>query len=160
MGLEVRFQQILNEIITISHRIRSSALVHANSQNLHVSEKLRRQLEIVRISADTVLEAVTTASLTGCAIDDRFVDWLISGELRLCLSKLKEVDDMLKPLGQPRPAQPLRLTEDRLTEDRLTEAMALFDKHTDLFYFLLAPNIWCVSQYSSKHDADSPVKES
>ena len=147
VGAEARFQQILGEAVTISQRIRSSALVHVNSQNLHIFEKLRRQVETIRISSDTILEAITTASHSDYTIDDRMVDWLISGEPRACLGKLKEMDEMLQPIGQAQPlqghARPLRRAE-----DKITAVMVFLDKHTDLFHFLLTPHIWCVYQQS------------
>ena len=69
----------------------------------NVSERLHRQLETIRISADAILETFTKTSLTIYTLDDRIIDWLTSGELHSCLSKLKEMDDMLKPIGQVRP---------------------------------------------------------
>ena len=143
VGLEARFQQILNELVTISNGIRSSALLYANNQNFSISEKLRRQLETIRISADTILEAITKASVTDYTMDDRLIDWLISGEPRSCLGKLKEMDEMLKPptVDQARPARaPARPL--RAAEDKLNAAMVFFDKHIDLFHFLLTPDIW------------------
>ena len=145
VGLEVRFQQILNEVVTTSQGIRSSALLYANNQNFSISEKLRRQLETIRISADTILEAITRASVTDYTMDDRLIDWLISGEPRSCLGKLKEMDDMLKTPGpngsQVRPARALARPL-RAAEDKLNTAMVFFDKHTNLFHFLLTPDIW------------------
>ena len=145
VGLEARCQQILNEVVAISNRIRSSALVYANNQNFSISERLRRQLETIRISADTILEAITKASFMDYTIDDRINDWLLSGELRSCLDKLKEMHDMLKPIAQVRPARAPALPL-RAAEDKLNAAMVFLDKHTNLFHFLLTPDIWCVSQ--------------
>ena len=147
VGLEARCQQILNEVVTISQGIRSSALVYANNQNITVFEKLRCQLETIRVSADTILGAITKASLSDYTIDDRINDWLLSGELRSCLGKLKEMDEMLKPpnSGQVRPGQaPTRPL--RGPEDKLKTAMVFFDKHTNLLHFLLTPDIWWVPQ--------------
>ena len=141
VDLEAHCKRILDEIVTVSHGIRRSALAHANNQNFDVSERLRRQLETIRISADTILEAITKASLTSCTLDDRIVDWLFSGELRSCLERLKEMDDMLKPTGQARPVRPPAQLL-RQTEDILTGAMAFFDKHISLFHFLITPDIW------------------
>ena len=141
VGLEVRCQKILNEIAITSQSIRGSALVYSTNQNLNVSEKLRQKLEKIRISADTILGAITTASLTDCVIDERLLEWLLGGEPRACLGKLKDMDDMLKLVSQTRPvrvpAQALRPAE-----DKLTIAIVFFDKHADLFYFLLTPDIW------------------
>ena len=163
VGLEARYQQILNEIVTTSQAIRSSALINANNQNFNVSERLRRPLETIRISADTILEAITKASLTNYTIDDRLIDWLISGEPRSCLGKLKEMDDMLKlpTVGQVRPAlgpgRPLRAAE-----DKLNVAMVFFDKHANLFHFLLTPDIWWVLRqfFELERVLDSAIQES
>ena len=159
VGLEARCQQILNEVVSLSHGIRSSALVHANNQNFGVSERLRCRLETIRISTDTILEAITKASLTDYTIDDRINDWLLSGELRSCLGKLKEMDDMLKPISQVRPAR-ASARPFRAAEDKLTAAMVFFDKHTDLFHFLLTSDVWWVSQQSSEHVLDFAIQES
>ena len=145
VGLEARCQQILHEVVAISNGIRSSALLYANNQNFSVSERLRRQLETIRISADTILEAITKASLTDCTIDDRINDWLLSGELRSCLGKLKEMNDMLKPIGRVRPARAPALPF-RAAEDKLNAAVVFFDKHANFFHFLLTPDIWWVSR--------------
>ena len=137
-------QGTLGEIANISHQIRYSALGHASNQasNQNVGpiqiQEFRRQLETIRTSSDTILEAITLDTYT---IDDRIIDWLFSGEPRSCLDKLKEMDDMLKHHAQARPtlalARPLRPAE-----DRLTAAMAFFDKHKRLFHFLLTPDVW------------------
>ena len=139
VGLETHCKRILDEVVTISQRIRRSALACANSQNFGISDQLRRQLETICISADTILEAFTKASFTSDTLDDRIIDWLFSGELSLCLGKLKEMDDML--IGQVQPAQaPARLL--RPAEDKLSAAMGFFDKHISLFHFLLTPDVW------------------
>lgn len=123
VGLEARLQQLLNEVVTISQGIRSSALAYAHHRNFHVFERLRRQLETIRISADTILEAITKASLTDYTIDVRLTDWLISGELRSCLDKLKEMEDMLGPDGRVQPAWApaplLTSAEDKLTAAKI-----------------------------------------
>ena len=160
VGLEARCQQFLNEVVAISQGIRGSALVYANNQNFNVSERLRQQLETVRISADTILEAITKASVTDYTIDDRINDWLLSGELRSCLDKLKEMDGMLRPtvgrvLPARAPARPIRAAE-----DKLNAAMVFFDKHINLFHFLLSPDIWWVHQQSSENVLDSAIQES
>lgn len=138
VGVEARFQQILDEVVTFSQQIRSSALVHANSQNLHLFEKLRRRLETIRVSADTILEAIVTASLSDYVIHDQIIDWLISGEPRACLGKLKEMDDKLNPIVQ----EPLHTRPPRRTEDKISAVTVLLDKHADLFDFLLNPHMW------------------
>ena len=137
--LEVRSERTLEEISTISQRIRRSALSskrnQPSNQSFNIAENLRRQMETIHISCDAILEAITLENYT---TDDRITDWLLSGEPRSCLGKLKEVDDMLKPDGQVRAlARPLTSTE-----DKLAAAMTFFDKHSNLFHFLLTPDIW------------------
>ena len=140
-GLEAHCEQILDEVVTVSQRVRRSALACANNNNFSISDRLRRHLERIRISADTILEALAKASLASDTLDDRIIDWLFSGELRSCLGKLKEMDDMLKPIDRVRPAQaPARLL--RPSEDKLAAAMAFFDGHSSLFHFLLTPGVW------------------
>lgn len=141
LDLESHCKRFLDEIVTLSHGIRRSVLTYANNQNFEVSERLRHQLEKIRISADTILEIVTKASLTDYTVDDRLIHWLFSAELPTCLGKLKEMDNILKPIGQSRlallPTQPLRPTE-----DKINAAMDFFDKHKDLFRFLVTPDVW------------------
>ena len=140
--LEAHCQGTLDEIVVVSQQIRRSALVFANNQasnqNSHIVEKLRRQLETIRTSSDTILEAITLQNYT---IDDRIICWLFSGELSSCLDKLKEMNDMLKSDGKVR--SPLALAQPLTqTEDKLTAAMVFFDKHRSLFHFLLTPGVW------------------
>ena len=138
--LVARCERTLEEITIISQRIRRSALPYerkqASNQSFNcIGEKLRRQMETFRISCEAMLEAVTLENYT---TDDRITDWLLSGEPRSCLDKLKEMGDMLKPDGQVRAlARPLTSTE-----DKLAAAMTFFDKHSNLFHFLLTPDIW------------------
>ena len=149
LDLEGHCKRILKDIESTSQSIRHSALAYANSrQNFQVSERLRRELETIRISADAILEAIAKASVTDFTIDDRLIDWLFSGELRSCLSKLKEMDIMLNPVSParpvPDPARPLRPGE-----DKLTAAMVFFNRHKGLFHFLITPHVWQVSQQQS-----------
>ena len=149
LDLEGHCRRILKDIESTSQSIRHSALAYANSrQNFQVSERLRRELETIRISADAILEAIAKASVTDFTIDDRLIDWLFSGELRSCLSKLKEMDIMLNPVSParpvPDPARPLRPGE-----DKLTAAMVFFNRHKGLFHFLITPHVWQVSQQQS-----------
>ena len=149
VDLEGRCKQVLEDIEFTSQSIRRSALAYANGlQNFEVSERLRRELETIRISADAILEAFTKATVTDYTIDDRLIDWLFSGEPRSCLGKLKEMDTMLKPVNSARPvrahAQPLRPGE-----DSLAAAMVFFDRHKGLFHFLITPDVWQVSQQQS-----------
>lgn len=141
VGVELRCQQTLNDIAATSQSIRGSALVYGNNQNRNVTERLRRKLEKIRTSADTILEAIFTASSTDYSINDRLIEWLLCGEPRACLNKLQEMVKMLGPIGHIRPA---RVSARPLgpTGDKLTAAMVFFDKHVDLFYFLLTPDIW------------------
>ena len=141
VGLEARCGRILDEVVTLSQRIRRSVLAHANNQNLSVSDRLRGQLEMVRVSADAILEACTRASLTSDTLDDRMIDWLLSGELPLCLSKLKEMDAMLKPVRQTRLVMDAARPR-RQAEDKLFETMVFFDKHKNIFHFLLIHDVW------------------
>lgn len=141
VGLEARCWRALEEVVEVSERIRRSALAHTNNQNLSVSDGLRRQLETIRISADAILGAFTTASLTNETLDGRVVNWLFSGELPLCLGKLKEMDKLLKRIGPVRPV-PVLARPLRPAEDRLTAVMGFFDKHRNLFYFLLTCDVW------------------
>ena len=145
VDFEGRFKRILEDIETTSLSIRRSALAYANgSQNFEVSERLRHELETIRISADAILEAITKASVTDYTIDDGLMDWLYSGDLRSCLSKLKEMDTMLKPVDSVvrpipglAPARPLRPGE-----DKLAATMVFFDRNKSLFHFLITPNVW------------------
>ena len=138
--LEARSERTLEEISTISQRIRRSALPYeknqaSTGQSFNVAEKLRCQMEKIRISCDAMLEVITLENYT---TDDRITDWLLSGEPRSCFGKLKEMDDMLKPCGQVRAiARPLTSAE-----DKLAAAMTFFDKHINIFHFLLTPNVW------------------
>ena len=125
--LEDYCKRILDDIVTTSQSIRRSALAHANDQNLQTAQRLRSQLETIRISADAILEAITEATIA-----DELKDWLFSGELRSCLGRLREMDMMLRPVDSIRsvraPGQPFGLGE-----DKLTAAMAFFDRHKGLF---------------------------
>ena len=137
--LEVRCERALEEISTLSQRIRRSALPYernqASNQSFNIAEKLRRQMETIHTSCNAILEAIT---LENYATDDRITDWLLSGEPRSCLGKLKEMDDMLKPDGQVRAlARPLTSVE-----DKLAAAVTFFGKHDHIFCFLLAPDVW------------------
>ena len=125
--LEDYCKRILDDIVTTSQSIRRSALAHANDQNLQTAQRLRSQLETIRISADAILEAITEATIA-----DELKDWLFNGELRSCLGRLREMDMMLRPVDSIRsvraPGQPFGLGE-----DKLTAAMAFFDRHKGLF---------------------------
>ncbi|KAG9315367.1 hypothetical protein JVU11DRAFT_4513 [Chiua virens] len=140
--LEVRCQQALEDIVTISQRIRSSALRYANNQDnnqyLNIIERLRQQLETIRRSAETILEAIT---LQNCIIDESIFSWLFSGGLPPCLDRLRELDDIFNLDSQGRPAATPALAL-RPVADNITRAIALFEKHRDIFYFLLAPEVW------------------
>ena len=131
VGLGTRFRRLLQEVVTFSSGIRNSALDHANDRNIDVVERLRHQLETIRVSADTILQAFTKASLTNYSLNDRIDDWLASGKPNSCLDKLKEMNDILRPVPSLTPAQ-----------DKVTAAMAFFDNHKSLFHFLLTPDIW------------------
>ena len=136
VGLETRFKRLLKEIISISSGIRDSALDHADDQNFDVSERLRHQLETIRVSADAILQAFAKASITSYSLDDQIADWLASGEPNSCLGKLKEMNDVLRPIDY---AEHLALAP---VKDQLAAAMAFFDNHKSLFHFLLTPDIW------------------
>ena len=142
--LQVRCQQILNEIATTSQSIRGSALVHADNQSRNASEKFRQQMEKIRTSAEAILEAISTASSADYSIDDQFIEWLLWGEPRACLNKLREMDKMLKPMGHGRPPR-VSARPFVPAENKLIQAIVFFDKHADLFHFLLTPDIWWVS---------------
>ena len=137
--LEARCERTFEEISTILQRIRRSALLYgrnqARNQSFNIAEKLRRQMETIRISCDAMLEAITLENYT---TDDRITDWLLSGEPRSWLGKLKEMDDMLKSDGQVH-ALARSLTS---TEDKLAAVVTLFDKHSNLFHCLLTPGVW------------------
>ena len=140
-SLEAHCGRTLDEVVAISEKIRHSVLAYTNKQNLSMSDRLRRQLDMIRISADTILGTFTTASLTNDTLDDRIINWLFSRELPLCLGKLREIDNILKPISPVRPVQaPTRPF--RPAEDKLTAATAFFDKHRSFFYFLLIPDVW------------------
>ena len=145
LSLEARFKRLLKEIVTISHGTCYSALDHASGRNLVIYETLRRQLETIRISADAILQAFVKTSLASCSLDDQIADWLASGEPHLCLSKLKEMNDVLRPVDYAEHPSPLTPPE-----DKLTAAMAFFDNHKSLFHFLLTPDVWCVCKHSSE----------
>ena len=151
VDFEGRVKQILEDIETASLSIRRSALAYANGpQNFEVSERLRRELETIRISSDAILEAITKASVTDYTIDDGLMDWLLSGELRSCLGKLKEMDIMLKPGDLVRPVSgPAAARPLRPGEDKLAAAMVFFDRNKSHFHFLITPNIWQVSHQQS-----------
>ena len=142
VGLEGHCKRILEGIESTSQSIRRSALAYANGpQNFEVSERLRRELETIRISSDAILEAIAKASVTNYTIDDRLIDWLFSGGLGSCLSKLKEMDTMLKSVNSTRAyAQP-----PRQSEDRLAAAMIFFHRNKHFFHFLITPDVWQVS---------------
>ena len=135
VDLESRFKRLLKEIVTVSNGIRNSALDYANDHNFDVSQRFRRQVEAIRVSADAILEAFAQATLTSYALDDRITDWLANGEPRLCLDKLKEIEDILKPVEQVRHVP---------TENKLAVAMDFLEKHGNIFHFLPAPDAWCV----------------
>ena len=142
VDLETPYKRLLLDIVTISQGIRNSALEYASSQNFHVSQRLRCQLERIRLSADTIAEAFNEASLTNHTLDERLINWLTStGELQLCLRKLKEMEDMMKPVGRVRPAR-ASARPFRPIEDKLTPVLVFFDKHSSLFHFFLSPDIW------------------
>ena len=149
VDLEGHCKRILEEIESTSQSIRRSALAYANGpQNFEVSERLRRELETIRISADAILEAIAKASVTDHTIDDRLISWLFSGELPSCVGKLKEMDNMLKPVNPvqpvPVPARPLRPGE-----DKLAAAMVFFSRNKGVFHFLITPGVWQVSPQQS-----------
>ncbi|KAG9316928.1 ankyrin repeat-containing domain protein [Chiua virens] len=138
--LEVHCQQALEDIITISQRIRSSALMCANNQEdsqcINNIERLHQQLGTIRGCAETILEVIT---LQNRIVDEQIITWLFSGGLPPCLDKLKEMDDIFKLDGQLRPTPALAL---RPAADNITRAITLFEKHKDMFYFLLTPDVW------------------
>ena len=138
VDLATRFKRLLKEIISISSGIRDSALDYADDGNFDISERLRHQLETIRISADAILQAFAKASLTSYSLDDRMTDWLASGEPHSCLATLKELNDVLRPIDYAEDTAPL-LTR---AEDQLATAMAFFDNHKSLFHFLLTPDVW------------------
>ena len=132
VGLETRFKRLLQEVVSVSSGIRDTALLdHANGRNFDVAERLRHELEMIRKSADNILQAFTKASLTSYSLNDQIDNWLASGEPNSCLGKLKEMNDILRPVLSPTPVQ-----------DKLTAAMAFFDNYKSLFHFLLTPDIW------------------
>lgn len=140
--LEARCERILEDIRTISQRIRRSALAcewnQASIQGVSVVKMLCRQMETICISCDALLEAVSLEDFT---VDGQITDWLLSGGPRSCLDKLKGMEDMLKLDGRVRvPSRPLTSVE-----DQLAAVMASFEKHSTLFHFLLTPNVWSVS---------------
>ena len=154
VDLEGHCKQILEDIESTSQSIRRSALAYANGpHNFEVSERLRRELETIRISADAILEAIAKASVTNHTIDVRLIEWLFSGELHPCLGKLKEMDTILKPVNPtrtvPGPARPLIPGE-----DKLAAATTFLDRNKSLFHFLNTPDVWQVSQQLSERVFD------
>ena len=128
----------MGDIADISHRLGRSALAYASMRQARVAA-FRRQVETISASSSAIFEAI---ALNDCAIDERIVDWLISGEPRTCLDKLKEMDNMLKRDGPARPATVALARPQRTTEERLSAMMTFFDRHRTTFRFLLDSDVW------------------
>ena len=136
--LLVRFQDILGDITDISHRLGRSALPYACLSQARVAA-FRRQIETISTSSSAIFAAI---ALNDCAIDERIVGWLVSGEPCTCLDKLKEMDNMLKRDSPARPATVALARPQRTTEERLSATMAFFDRYRTTFRFLLDSDVW------------------
>ena len=137
--LVTRFQDILGDIADIAHRIGRAVLPYAGLNQTSVGE-FRRQLETIRVCSNAMFGAIT---LNNSPVDDRIIDWLTSGEPRVCLQKLKEMDNMMLKCDAQARSVPVAV---RTAEDRLTEVMTFFDRRKGLFRFFLTSDIWWVSQ--------------
>ena len=155
--LEARCERDIEDIQTISRRLRRSALTYrrnqASTQNVNIFEMLYRQLDTICTSCDAILEAISRVDFT---MDDQITDWVLSGGPRSCLDKLRDMDDILTPYGRVGPlARPFTSTE-----DKLVAVMSSFDKHRSLFRFLLNPDFWLVSRSPSERLTDRAIQES
>ena len=155
--LEDRCERTLEDIRTISQRIRRSASAweknQASNQSVNVFEMLYRQLDTIYTSCHAILEAISLESFT---MDDQITDWLLSGGPRSCLDKLSDMDKILKPDGRVR----VLTRPFPSAEDRVAAVMSSFDRHRDLFRFLLDPDFWLVFRAPSERLIDCVIQES
>ena len=149
VGLEAHFKRLLQEVVGVSSGIRDTDLLdHANGRNFDIAEGLRHKLEMICKSADDILQAFTKASLTSYSFNNQIDDWLASEELNSCLGKLKEMNDILRPVPSPTPIQ-----------DKLTAAMAFFDNYKSFFHFCSPPIFGEFPNSFPKRVLDSATQE-